>query len=138
VSFAEFESSVAHLAFYVSSDQANGIKSPKAWILSKLRLGYYPKPPGYISWEEKIAEARLSDAQDKLRHIRELEKKQLDVDYEIWLAQKSDKERQALLTGSYCQDPYSQAAKAILRNKFYSETNRRDPCANTDDPQEHS
>jgi hypothetical protein len=122
-----FLESVEHAAFYLKSDQANGIKHPKAWMMKKLRSGYFAPPTDYVSWEQRVAEDRLKAAQQKLQRMRELEETQFDTDFEIWFKERSQEERRELLRGSFFKNPDSQAARVVLRQKFCEQTGRQNP-----------
>jgi hypothetical protein len=125
--FEDYDSlalSLEHAVFYLRSDAARGINRPKAWLLAQLRQGYYASPPGFLTWEEQTAAAKLKDAQNRLKRLREFEAQQLETDFELWLCEQTEDQRRKLLHGSLFSDPNSPAAKAILRQKFTELTGR--------------
>jgi hypothetical protein len=114
----ELELSVEHLAFYLASEDAEGLKRPKAWMVSQLRKGYYPAPAGYKSWEERQEEAKLADARNRQERVRELRKQRFEAEFEIWEAGLAEEKRERLT--SNCK-PGSQVAKSILRAEYARE-----------------
>ena len=128
ISRDEFADSVKHIAFYLNTDEAKGIKHHKAWMLQTLRKGYYARPAGFRSREEMLAELRLQEAQERLERLRELDRQQFEADFDLWYLERTEQERQELLKDSFfAKDPGSQAARVALRERFCEVTGRQNP-----------
>lgn len=113
-----FLTSVEHLAWYLHSPQSEGINKPKAWIVAKLKSGYFPAPDGFESAEEQALRARLKDQQAKLERVKLLQRESLLAEFEIWLAELSDSDRRLHLGDAPIDNPASPVARGILRSRF--------------------
>jgi hypothetical protein len=114
--------SVEHIAFYLASDNAQGINSPKAWAMSNLLKGYYPAPAGFKSWATQQEESRLKDAEERLRQLREAQRKRFEVEFEIWAAELEPSRRRQLLQGTpFADNPAAKLARTVLRQTYAEE-----------------
>jgi hypothetical protein len=114
--------SAAHVAWYLSSPQANGIKHPKAWFVQTLSKGIYAPPAGFESWEERQERIKLEESQRKLARLRELQQKRFETDFQIWLAETDDDDLRQRLTPFLRENPRSAAAMSCLREAYGRET----------------
>ena len=119
---ADFTDSVEHLAFYLRSPEAAGINHPKAWAIRQLRQGFYPAPAGFVSWDEKVLQAKVDDAEAKAARIKELQIRKFNADYSAWFAELSAARRAELLQGTpFDSMSPSSTVKAYLRETFARE-----------------
>lgn len=127
--FNDFTTSIEHIAFYLSTDEAKTIKRPRAYILRTLERGYYAEPAGFESSEERDLRQKLEDQQKRQEKIASLKRHLFDSEFETWLMDLDDDSRSSLLRGSVFEDmPASEAAKGFLRTKFTKLTGKVDPC----------
>ena len=64
-----------------------GIEAPKRWAMKQLKLGYYPAPHGFQSWEERHATSRIEDARARLERVRQLDDAEFEINFETWVAE---------------------------------------------------
>ncbi|RZL29096.1 MAG: hypothetical protein EOP64_02300 [Sphingomonas sp.] len=127
-SLEDFTASVEHLAWYLGSVDAKGINHPKAWMLRQLRAGYYAPPPGFVSWEERQAEARLAAAEARASRLQKLARRQLESDFTAWVLGLTVDEKQALLQGM----PFTEggmAQRIALRRRYAEKMGQLDLLA---------
>jgi len=116
--FSDLEQSLEHLAFYLGTKDAEGLKHPKAWMLRELERGYYPEPAGFQSREEIQEESRLDDARKKKERLKKIRQERFDVEFESWLLELPA-ERKNQIVGVVSLG--SRATKAMLRAEFAKE-----------------
>jgi hypothetical protein len=113
-----FFESIDHLGFYLRSDGAKGIERPKAWLISKLRSGYFARPAGFESVEERRARELFEDRQVKINSLREAKKAELEQKFEEWKLKLDLGVRAKLLNSVPSGDPDSKLARTLLRSSF--------------------
>jgi hypothetical protein len=111
--------SLSHLAFYLQSDSARGIQSPKGWIMKQLKQGYYAAPAGYKSREERQAAAKLEDTRKRLEAITKIRQQQLEAESDIWIMGLDEEKKRSYLPPGVKAD--SVAARAVLRQAYAKE-----------------
>jgi len=116
--FSDLEQSLEHLAFYLGTKDAEGLKHPKAWLLKELERGYYPEPAGFQSREEIQEESRLDDARKKKERLKKIRQERFDVEFESWLMELPAEKKKKLIIG--CKED-SAPARGILRAEFAKE-----------------
>ena len=119
--------SLEHLAFYLRSEDAQGITKPKAWLMAQLKHGYYAPPVGFEAWDEQqeriiaeVAEAKLARMQKYRERAAEANAQLAVEEQTAWLKGLSQADRQRLLARTPISNVYSEAAEAILRS-FYTQ-----------------
>lgn len=111
--------SAHHLGFKLLQPDAKSIKDPKAWVLSKLRAGYYAPPPGYVSWEERQFQARLEVFKAEQERKKALHTELVNTAFTTW-ERDLTLERRSKILGP-CS-PGSDGALSMLRCAFREET----------------
>ena len=124
--FDRFTASVEHIAFYLRGPDAKGLIHARAWAMKQLRRGYYPPPPGFISWEEQQLHAEMAATKEKLARLRATRIEKFNAEFELWIAEKTTEELAILLKGSPYNDPGTSAARLALRSIFARTTGQEE------------
>jgi hypothetical protein len=124
--FGRFTASVEHIAFYLRGPDAKGLTHARAWAMKQLRRGYYPPPPGFISWEEQQLQAEMAAAKEKLARLQAARVEKFDTEFDLWIAEKTTEELAFLLKGSPYTSPTTSAARLALRSIFGRTTGQED------------
>ena len=115
----DFIESVEHMAFYLASPEAKTLKSPKSWALPELKRGYYARPAGFESSEERYERLKFEAAQDKNKKLQELKRKRLEEEFEVWFEELSPVQlRELLKPYPAISNPRSLMAKEMLFDFF--------------------
>lgn len=110
--------SLSHGLFYLHSDDAKSLKSPKAYILSQLRSGFYGEPAGFTLWSERQDEMILKDRREKLARATKQRAEREQLDFELWQAEISDVDAQIIFNNPMVTT-HSEAGKQILRQHYF-------------------
>ena len=69
------------------------VDNPVNWVFSILaRQGYYPRPPGYVSPEEKMEQ----DAAIEAERLKRAQEARFVSEYALWLTELSPEEREGI------------------------------------------
>ena len=124
--FDRFTASVEHIAFYLRGPDAKGLNHHRAWVLKKLKSGYYAPPAGFMSWEEQQVRAEMAAAREKLERLRAARIEKFQIELDLWLAEKTQEQLAALLKDSPYSHPKSAGARSELRQLFAQATGQED------------
>lgn len=133
----EFLASVEHLAFYLRSAEAKGIRSPKTWMLKKLRKGYFGPPTDFISFEERLEAEKTRAKKERVERLRRAQLASFEADFEAWQLEQSPQQLAALkqeLGPALSLQPNSAIRRALLRRHFAASTGREHLLGGGEDP----
>ena len=102
--FEEFLESVEHVAFYMRSDNGEGIHKPRGWFMKRLAKGYFEIPAGFVSLAEKRAKPKFeSDSEmcgaeppgsegEPSARVKEA----FEAEFQTWESRQSDAAKEAI------------------------------------------
>lgn len=117
----KFLMSIEHVAFYLRSDSAKGIREPKAFFMKQLLRGFYPMPAGFIAWEVKQQEAVETALRARHEQLKAKRKEMRQLEFKNWLMELSSEKKSAIFKGLVAMSDTSPAASAMLRSAFLDE-----------------
>ena len=133
----EFLASVEHLAFYLRSAEAKGIRSPKTWMLKKLRKGYFGPPADFVSFEERLEAEKTRAKKERVERLRRAQLASFEADFEAWQLEQSPQQLAGLkreLGPALSLQPNSAISRALLRRHFAASTGREHLLGGDEDP----
>lgn len=133
----EFLASVEHLAFYLRSAEAKGIRSPKTWMLKKLRKGYFGPPADFVSFEERLEAEKTRAKKERVERLRRAQLASFEADFEAWQLDQSPQQLAGLkreLGPALSLQPNSAISRALLRRHFAASTGREHLLGGDEDP----
>ena len=128
-SLDDLAESTEHIVGYVRSEQGKGLG--KGWIIKTLQSGYYARPAGFKSWEER----QLEDKRRRIAERRERRREAFELDFDLWFEDLDNAERQKLAGGKAGQAAAFASPlviKALLRNHFAREKGLHEFCTDED------
>ena len=116
LSLEDFLLSVEHIAFYLRT--ASGISHPAAWVVRELRKGFFPQPPGFVSWEDEQQELIRQAARDRRQREAKQQAENLKHLYPEWRRNLAE-DRVAEITGGPTVP--SDVSERLLEDEFLRE-----------------
>lgn len=112
--------SIEHMAFYIKAGMAKDVGKPKAFAMRELLKGYFGRPAGFMSAEERAEAAKVEAAEEKAQRLRELRLRRAEAEFDCWYEELPANERADLLKAAGQGGPFVNAriAKASLRKEY--------------------
>lgn len=123
----EFLESVEHVEFYLRSEEAKGIRSPKNWMWKKLGKGYFGPPANFVPFAERLEIEKSQHRKGHAERLRRAQLQTLEADFEIWQLEQTPEQLAALkqeLGPALSLQPSSAVRQALLRRHFAASTGR--------------
>ncbi|MEI6806826.1 MAG: hypothetical protein WCK49_10045 [Myxococcaceae bacterium] len=115
----ELFESIEHMAFYLGSPESKTLTAKKAWAMKELKKGYYARPAKFESSEERHERLKLEAAQAKSSNLKELKKKCLEAEFDVWFEELSQEQRREHLKPyPAISNPNSLMAREMLFDVF--------------------